>query len=449
LKILVLNGSPRGEMSVSYHHILFLEKHFKSATFEFVHIGKMLKIYKDEKLGDLIKKMSDADCVLWTYPVYTFSIPYQLMLFMNRLQNHDLKHLLKGTYSTQFSTSKHFYDITAYDFMKTQFKDLEIIHLEGLMADMDEMITESGRHKMVEFMDKLLHSITVEVTYPNIKHVPGQLYEFSYNQVPEPDKLPSKILVVYNGLEYSNSLKQMISAFENLCDYDVHRLDVSNINIQGGCLGCIKCTMIGHCIYKDEFEEMYQEKILSSDVIVYASDINNHYLHADFKLIDDRAFYNGHRVNTENKATGYLLTGNYQQEQNLKHLIEARAHVGHMSLFEPVTNESEDVLEQIKRLCTEVTYFMENKPAPKNSFYGIGGMKVFRDLIFNMRGMLTEDHDYYKAHKLYDFPEKHYITHFFMRFGIKYISSPKRFKKYSPKLNTFILARYKKILDDY
>ena len=449
MKILVLNGSPKGDMSVSYHHVLFLEKHYKSITFEYIHIGKRIKTYHGDVLGDLIEKMSTVDCVMWVYPVYTFSIPYQMMVFMNRLQSHPKKSLLKDVYSVQLSTSKHFFDITAYDYMKTQLKDLEMIHIEGLMADMDEMLKEIGRHKMIGFMDQVLYTIEHNLVYPNIKQNVHELYHFRYSPVPEADKTPSKILVVYNGEAYSDTLKDMILAFENLCSYEVHRLDISNINIQGGCLGCLKCTFIGNCIYRDEFEETYQNKIMTADILVYASDIKNHYLHEDFKLIDDRAFYNGHRVNVENKATCYLITGHYSHEHTLKHIIEARAHVGHMTLFEPVTNESGDVLNQIERLCDEVSYFMEKRPVPKTSFYGIGGMKVFRDLIYNMRSLMIDDHDYYKANKLYDFPEKHYFKHFFIRLGIKHISKPKRFKKYAHRMNEWVLLRYKKVVDDY
>lgn len=449
MKILVLNGSPRGEMGVTYHHILFLEKHYKELSFEYIHIGKMIKTYSEDKLGLLIEKMAACDCVLWAYPVYTLSVPHQLMVFMNRLQNHEKKKLLQDVKTVQMSTSKHFYDITAYNYMKIQMEDLKMNHLEGLMADMDEMLSQEGRYRMIGFMDKLIDQLKWEFSYPIHDKALNDLYEFSYNPVAEPDKEKSKILVVYNGLDYSQTLKYMINAFENLSSYQVHRLDLSNINIHGGCLGCIKCTFIGHCVYRDEFEEMYQDKILSADVLIYASDIKNHYLHDDFKLIDDRAFYNGHRVNTGIKAVGYLLTGHYKEEDNLRHILEAKAHVGHMTYIEPVTNEQVDVLGQIKRMCHEVDYFMDKQPIAKTSFYGVGGMKVFRDLIYNMRGLMIQDHIYYKKNNLYDFPKKHYLKNFFMKYGLLYIKSPKRFKKFAPKLNTYILNRYRKIIDKF
>ena len=43
---------------------------------------------------------------------------------------------------------------------------------------------------------------------------------------------------------------------------------------------------------------------------------------------------------------------------------------------------------------------------PKN-FYGVGGLKIFRDLIFEMQGLMKADHQFYKEHGFYDdFPQK-------------------------------------------
>ena len=33
-------------------------------------------------------------------------------------------------------------------------------------------------------------------------------------------------------------------------------------------------------------------------------------------------------------------------------------------------------------------------------------MKIFRDLIFTMQGLMREDHRFYKKHGFYDFPQK-------------------------------------------
>lgn len=448
MKIIVLNGSPKGSASVSYHHMLFLEKHFKNVQFEYVQVAKRIKTFEREVLDQLVNQMIDSDLIVWLYPVYTFTVPYQMMSFINRLMKHSKAHLLKGKKVTQFSTSKHFYDITAYNYVKEICMTLEMNHLSGMTADMNEMLTEKGRYKMVAFFDQLSDSVDNHLDFAMKPLSKVSLEDFDYHAFPEPDKSPSKILVVYNGEDYSTNVKNMINAFENLSKYQVHRFDISNTNIRGGCMGCLKCVFIGTCVYRDEFEDIYQNKIMDADVLIYASDIENHYIHEDFKLIDDRAFYNGHRVNVSSKAIGYLLNGSLNHEPNLKQILEAKAEVGHMVYLTPVTTYEENVLVQIKRLCHEVEYFIEKKPYPKNSFLEVGGMKVFRDLVYEMRSMMIDDHVYYKKHKLYDYPKPRRFMHFFMTLGVKWIRHPKRFKKIAPKLNDYMLTRYKKIIEE-
>lgn len=40
------------------------------------------------------------------------------------------------------------------------------------------------------------------------------------------------------------------------------------------------------------------------------------------------------------------------------------------------------------------------------NFLGVGGIKIFRDLIYSMRGVVGDDHRFYKKNGLYDFPHK-------------------------------------------
>ncbi|MCH4887628.1 hypothetical protein EZV73_08590 [Acidaminobacter sp. JC074] len=448
MKIIVLNGSPKGNQSVTHQHILFLEKHFKNAEFKHVHIGKRLKTMKDEVLDQVLEDMISSDLIVWTYPVYTFCVPYQLMAFINRLSKHKDVCLLKGKHTTQFSTSKHFYDVTASDYIREICHMFEMNYLSGMMADMEEMLTEKGRYHMISFFDQVTDQVEKHLLYPLPREHRISLYDFDYKPVPEPEPKSGNILIVYNGQAYSETIRQMILAFENLCEYEVHRLDTSNIHIQGPCMGCLDCTFTGHCIYRDGFEKIYREKIMKADVLVYASDIENHYMNEDFKLMDDRAFFNGHRVNLESKAVTYLLNGGLTYERNLKTLIEARASVGHMVYIEPVTTEYEDILGQIKRLVYDVSYFMEKRPYAKASFYESGGMKIFRDLVYEMRALMHEDHAYYKKNNLYDYPKPDYIKNFFLMQSFKWMSSPKRFHKMKDQMNKKMLERYKEILEE-
>ena len=122
---------------------------------------------------------------------------------------------------------------------------------------------------------------------------------------------------------------------------------------------------------------------------------------ARFKMYDDRQFCNGHRTVTEGMPFAYIINGDYDNEHNLKTIVEARAEVGGNYLA-GVGNDLESILSSVKKL----EYAMENSYVKPRNFYGVGGMKIFRDLIWVMRGIMKADHKFYKKHGVYDFPQK-------------------------------------------
>ena len=122
---------------------------------------------------------------------------------------------------------------------------------------------------------------------------------------------------------------------------------------------------------------------------------------ARFKLYDDRQFCNGHRTVTEGLPFAYIINGDYELEFNLKTIVEARAEVGG-NFLAGVGYDS----TSIEKTASKLEYAMENKYVLPRNFYGVGGMKIFRDLIWVMRGIMHADHKFYKKHGVYDFPQK-------------------------------------------
>ena len=97
--------------------------------------------------------------------------------------------------------------------------------------------------------------------------------------------------------------------------------------------------------------------------------------------------------------------------------------------------------------AAKLCYALEHQYVPPQNFYGIGGMKIFRDLIWLMQGMMKADHRFYKAHKQYDFPQKKFRTMLKMYLVGALISSPKLKSKIGNKMNEGMIAPYKKVLD--
>ena len=182
-------------------------------------------------------------------------------------------------------------------------------------------------------------------------------------------------------------------------------VNIREYPFKGGCLGCFNCAVSGKCIYKDGFDEFLRNEIQKTQAIVYAFSIKDHSMGAAFKQYDDRQFCNGHRTVTMGMPMAYLVSGDYSKEFNLQMIIEGRAQVGGNFLAGVATDE-QNPNEEIDQMAKTLHYALEHSYVPPQIFYGVGGMKIFRDLIWLMQGMMKADHKFYKAHGQYDFPQK-------------------------------------------
>lgn len=164
---------------------------------------------------------------------------------------------------------------------------------------------------------------------------------------------------------------------------------------------------------------------------------------AAFKMYDDRQFCNGHRMVTMGMPMGYLISGDYSREMNLQMILEARAQVGGNFLAGTATDER-DPDGEIDRLAATLCYALEHRYAPPQNFFGVGGMKIFRDLIWVMRGLMKADHDFYKKHGVYDFPHRQWPRMLAMCFLGSMVRNPKIKAKMGNKMNEGMAAPYVK-----
>ena len=165
-----------------------------------------------------------------------------------------------------------------------------------------------------------------------------------------------------------------------------------------------------------------------------------------FKMYDDRNFCNGHRTVTIGMPIGYLISGNYSLESNLQTIVQARAQVGSNFLAGVATDEA-DPTAAIDDLADKLCYALEHQYVPPQNFYGIGGMKVFRDLIWIMQGMMRADHKFYKSHGQYDFPQKQWPRMIAMYAVGAMLSNPKLKSKMGNAMNEGMIMPYQKALE--
>ena len=200
-------------------------------------------------------------------------------------------------------------------------------------------------------------------------------------------------------------LRSMCERLKNRLPCETEIVNLGDFPFAGGCLGCFRCAADGKCVYKDGFDRFLRENIQSADALVYAFTVRNHSMGYRFKLFDDRQFCNGHRTVTMGRPVGYLVDGDPDAEPNLRLLMESRAQVGG-NFLAGIASDANDPDGEIDRLAETLCYAACEKYLPPRNFYGVGGMKIFRDLIWQMQGLMREDHRFYREHGFYDFPQK-------------------------------------------
>lgn len=74
-------------------------------------------------------------------------------------------------------------------------------------------------------------------------------------------------------------------------------------------------------------------------------------------------------------------------------------------------------------------------------------MKVFRDLIYEMQGMMREDHRFYKKHGFYDFPQKKRGKIAMMYLVGMLLGNPKLVKKSKKTMTDGMLVAYRRVIE--
>ncbi|MEA1883612.1 MAG: iron-sulfur protein [Thermotogota bacterium] len=455
MKVTVFNGSPKGKHSVTYQSIRYLEVKYNEFEIKSFNVGQEIKKITTDRgsFDTIMESVKESQLIIWCYPVYTFLTPYQVVKFNELIFERHAEDAFKEKFATQISTSKHFYDITAHDYVKSITADLGMTHLYGHMADMDDLLTEKGQKRLEDFGKEIIFKIDNNmVDFPEkANSEKPQLLEDKKIKPVQKIKGDKNVILLTDNKEEDSNLTKMITWLVESVPYDIKIVNLNDMKFQGGCLGCFKCAANGKCIYTDGFDKFHKENVLHSDCVIYAADINRHWFNAVWKCYDDRQFYNGHRTSSHGNGIGYLISGNLSEEHNLRTILEARSEVGGLYLTDIVTDESdtETVIERINQMAKKITFFLENRPERPRNFYGTGGMKIFRDLIYVMRGLMKEDHKFYKREGLYDdFPQRQKKRILFMQL----IGFLLRSKKMGPKIDAMmkekILEPYEKILKD-
>ena len=442
MKILIVNGSPAGNDSITLQTMRYIRKHFPEHDYALLNAGRRIRSLEKD-FSPAKRALERAELLIFCYPVYTFLVPSQLHRFLELVKEHGVS--LGGKYATQLSTSKHFYDTTAHAFIRENCSDLALRYIRGLSADMEDLLHEKGQREALAFFRHVLWCVGQGISEAQAPAAPeARLHDAA--PFPEREKRAEGRIALVTDLAPDNvRLAGMIARFTSVCTYPCTVVNLHDFRFAGGCVGCFHCAGDGTCIYQDGFDRLLREQIQGADATVYAFTIRDHSMGYRFKLFDDRQFCNGHRTVTMGKPVGYLIDGALSAEPNLRELIEARAQVGGNHLARIAGNEG-DADREIDALAAELDYAIRCDFQQPADFYGVGGMKIFRDLIYTMQGMMREDHRFYRRHGFYDFPQKHPGKILGMYLVGAMMTNSKISKKLGANMTKGMLAPYQAVL---
>lgn len=445
MDILVVTGSPKGHNSITRKTAEYLETIYPEHTWHYLDAGAQKPAFEKD-FAPVATQLHEADLILFAYPVYTFIAPAPLHRFVELLFENNVD--LAGKAVSQITTSKHFYDVTAHTWLKENLADLGMAVYHGLSADMEDLLSETGRQQARSYFDHLLFQIqNLPAPVHKPKGAASAVAPYQSTSSPVPKTKNGKIALVYCGADPGSNLEQMLREFEATCAYETCRVNLDTLGLRGGCRGCLRCALEGKCIYKDGFEDVQHGIIEACDAAVFAFPVQNHFAPAIFKVYNDRLFCNGHRSVTQGQPVGYILSGPYSNENNLRTILEARAQVGGNFLAGVATDEI-DAATAVYQLSTSLEYALENKLTLPPNFYGVGGQKIFRDLVYKMQGIMREDHQFFKKTGAYDFPQNDRKT----ILGLKMLSTMLRLPnirvQIRSKMDEYMIMPYQKVIDN-
>jgi len=454
MKLVVINGSPKGLNSVTLQYIEYLKKRNPADNFSVIHAGQKIRQFqKIEIMNDAMTELISADLILFAYPVYTSLAPYQLAKFIELIKKHPQAEKLAGKFVSQITTSMHFFDFTAHRYIVENALDLKMKVIEGHSAEMEDLLSTKGQKQLTDYYKRLKFAMRNDITaYTPGNHNTDANFSFKRTTADADRKSAAAAAdtVIVTDCEPENlSLKNMIDEFIDFYPRPVKVVNIDEFRFSGGCMGCTRCTATGDCVYKDGFQDLLRNEIQSSHAMIFAFSVKDHSMGTKFKLYDDRQFCNGHRTVVRGVYSAYIVHGALNTERNLMDVLEAKAEISETPLAGIACDESlsqSETSESLKKLSLNLDFALREKWDKPQSFYGIGGMKIFRDLIFVMRGLMKADHRFYKKHGIYDFPHKRKGLIIKMKLIGLLMSIPAVRKKVEHKMTEVILKPYKDVI---
>ena len=452
MKIVVLNGSPKGNMSVTLQYVLFIQNKFPQHEFKVFNIAQEFRKIETEQKAfqEIIDAVKSSDGVLWAFSLYILLVHSNYKRFIEFIWERGVESAFKDKYTASLSTSIHFFDHTAHNYINAICDDLDMRYVGSFSADMYDLLKEKEQVKLTLFARHFFEAIENRMpTSKNFMPVVHKKFYYTPGKVGNKIDVGSKKVLILTD----STLGRMVQRFRDSFSSEVELVNLNDVNIKGGCLGCIQCGYDNTCAYqgKDGYIGFFNTKVKPADVLVFAGAIKDRYLSSRWKLYFDRSFFMGHAPKYTGKQMGFIISGPLSQIPNLRQILEAYAEGEGASLVDFVTDEPDNSAEidaLLHSLAERLIRFASEGYMMSSTFLGMGGIKIFRDDIWGrLRPTFQADHRRYKKHGVYDFPHNDYKTRIIGGIFVLLTRIPAFRKEYARRTKSEMVKPLQKIVE--
>jgi multimeric flavodoxin WrbA len=451
----MLNGSPKGDISITMQYVAYIRKKFPDHTYEILNVAhEIKKIENDTGLWNkTLESIRSADMILWAFPLYFLLVCSQYKRFIELIFERKGQDAFAGKYAASLSTSIHFFDQTAHAYIHAVSDDLGMKYLTFYSAEMRDLLKEEERTRLEKFTSLLVTAVQEKVPVQR-ENAPLVRPTLAYVQGKEQKNISTgakKVVILTDDDGSSPNLTAMTDRLKKIYSGSVEVINLHDVNIKGGCLGCCQCAYDNTCVYTDGYVDFYKNRLVPADIIFMAGTVHDRYLSSAWKQFFDRSFFKGHTPGLKGKQIGFVIAGPLRQIPNLKEALTAWADNGgcHARFVTDEVMSSGELDALLDTLAAHLVQAAETGYIPPQTFYAVGGHKIFRDSIYGrMRFPFQADYRYYVEHGLFDFPRSDIKTRLFNAIIIPLTGIPGFRKKVFADMKRHMIEPFKPVLRD-
>jgi len=416
MKIVAICGSPKGEESVTVQSVKYVQQKFPQHSFNLIHIGaRMKKIEREEGVfEDILRAIASCDALMWCFPVFDCLLPSPLKRFIELIFERKKAVVFAGKYATALTTSVHYFDHTAHNYIQGISEDLGLHAIQGFSAEMGDLLKPEKREDLVAFFGYFFEKVTNRWPVERVfQRVDTAMPVCRLPQASAPEETTDyPILLITDAADGDTNIKAMTDYFVASLGNPVEIINLRELDIKGGCLSCYHCADQNVCTYNDDLIKVFNEKIPGAKGLIFAGTIRDRYLSSIWKSFVDRGFVHGHTPQFNGKYIAWLVSGPLRCLANTRQILEAQSSNNGARLMGIVTDEDapDEMARQLESLGHQLIWALDHPLPVFESFFTAGSQILFRDMVYGMRFFFQADHRYYKEHGFYDFPQKEYKT---------------------------------------